>query len=309
MTSSVNSGVQVSSSSFLMKQAAGNTTKSVAQSPQVFAGAPISGFELPGTYGENRIILLVREPGWVYAYWEIMEATRRTILDYLPPEKRNSVRSVVRILSLKPGWKSMHQPENRVLDIEVPYLVHSWHIDIGTEPRHVVAAFGFLTPEGHFIEVVRSNPVTVPSGKESDLTDEEWLTLEELYRFGSPAVGTSPALWMERTGERERGFVGHLPTSPGIFSPAGASPIEWAGPGQYQKPFWLKVDTELVVYGKTIPGAKVTINGEEVTTGPDGSFTARYGLDDTTLVLPVQATSADGDEQITITPVVKRETY
>jgi hypothetical protein len=29
------------------------------------------GFELPSGYGDNKILLLVRDPYWVYSYWEI----------------------------------------------------------------------------------------------------------------------------------------------------------------------------------------------------------------------------------------------
>jgi hypothetical protein len=75
-----------------------------------------------------------------------------------------------------------------------------------------------------------------------------------------------------------------------------------------EKKFWLAVNTELIVYGATEPDARVLVQGKEISLRPDGTFSLRFALPDGKQTIPVEATSGDGDEKRTITPVVNRET-
>ncbi|MFB3789606.1 MAG: hypothetical protein ACE15F_24895 [bacterium] len=70
--------------------------------------------------------------------------------------------------------------------------------------------------------------------------------------------------------------------------------------------FWLKADTELIVYGATEPDAKLTVQGQQITLRPDGSFTLRFYLPDGEQEYPIEATSADGTMKKKITFVVTR---
>ena len=65
----------------------------------------------------------------------------------------------------------------------------------------------------------------------------------------------------------------------------------------------------MILSGRARPGSKVTINGDPIPIASDGSFTVQYQLDDTTLVLPIEALSADGQQRLRITPVIRRDTY
>ena len=44
--------------------------------PHVFINPSVE-FELPAQYGQNKLVLLVRDPWWVYAYWEVTDSKRR----------------------------------------------------------------------------------------------------------------------------------------------------------------------------------------------------------------------------------------
>lgn len=72
------------------------------------------------------------------------------------------------------------------------------------------------------------------------------------------------------------------------------------------KDFWLKVGTELILYGATEPDAKVTVMGREVKLNSDGTFSQRYALPIGHYELPVVAISADGEDRREITPIVDR---
>ena len=66
---------------------------------------------------------------------------------------------------------------------------------------------------------------------------------------------------------------------------------------EQQRPagFWLNVNTELVIYGGTEPGASVTIGGRPVQLRPDGTFSCRCSLPDGEHTVTVSALSAQGE--------------
>jgi hypothetical protein len=70
-----------------------------------------------------------------------------------------------------------------------------------------------------------------------------------------------------------------------------SSPV--GGPEQ-PKSFWLRINAELVIYGATERGAKVTIGGRPIKLNSDGAFSHRFALPDGQYGLPVVAMAADG---------------
>ncbi|MGM0508127.1 MAG: DUF4912 domain-containing protein [Fusobacteriota bacterium] len=80
------------------------------------------------------------------------------------------------------------------------------------------------------------------------------------------------------------------------------------GKGNVEKnrDFYLKVGTELILYGETEPDADVTVMGEKIELNPDGTFSFRYALPNGHYELPVIAISNDGEEARKITPIVDR---
>jgi hypothetical protein len=69
----------------------------------------------------------------------------------------------------------------------------------------------------------------------------------------------------------------------------------FGGAGQ-PRGFWFNVNAELIIYGATEPGAKVTLAGREIKLRPDGSFSYRFALPDGKYDLPAVAVSADGTD-------------
>lgn len=76
-----------------------------------------------------------------------------------------------------------------------------------------------------------------------------------------------------------------------------SSPAQPFGSGSpVAKSFWFNVNAELIVYGATEPGAKVTLGGHEIKLRPDGTFSYRFALPDGKYELPAIAISADGTD-------------
>ena len=67
--------------------------------------------------------------------------------------------------------------------------------------------------------------------------------------------------------------------------------------------FFFDVDAELLIFGATEPGARVTVQLR-----PDGTFTMRFSLPNCRQVIPATAASADGMEQRTVVLAVERNT-
>jgi hypothetical protein len=61
--------------------------------------------------------------------------------------------------------------------------------------------------------------------------------------------------------------------------------------------FWFKVNAELIIYGATEPGARVTAEGQPVELRPDGTFSFRVALPDGFHALALAADSGEGDRR------------
>ncbi len=85
-------------------------------------------------------------------------------------------------------------------------------------------------------------------------------------------------------------------SSPGIAS-SPTSPFGVASASaEASKGFWFNVNAELIIYGATEPGAKVTLGGHEIKLRSDGTFSYRFALPDGKYDLPAVAVSASGDD-------------
>jgi hypothetical protein len=88
--------------------------------------------------------------------------------------------------------------------------------------------------------------------------------------------------------------LAHEISSLGISSLSSLS-SPFGGAGQ-PRGFWFNVNAELIIYGATEPGAKVTLAGREINLRSDGSFSYRFALPDGKYDLPAVAVSADGTD-------------
>jgi hypothetical protein len=260
--------------------------------------------ELPVGYGRDRIVLQVRDPWWIHAYWDTSPATWDRLKGELGDLLWNA-KTVLRVYDISHiifDGKNAH----RIFDINVGPDATNWYIDTGAPGRSWCVDFGLVLPDGRFIMICRSNVVYTPIAGPSWITDEEWMIPDEmfarLYGMGFGFGKSSPVgkAWQERM--RRALFSGIL-SSPGLAS--GSSPVKKV---PKERKFWLVVNTELIVYGATEPDATVYVQGRPIQLRPDGTFSLRYALPDGKQVIPVRGVARDGLEEKTITPIVTKET-
>ena len=251
--------------------------------------------ELPSQYGVDKMVLMVRDPWWLYTYWELKSAT----VERLKSELKEEFYKAKRILRVYDVTNIIFNGSNanRSFDIQVHEFANNWYIDAAGPGRSWCVDFGLMLSNGRFITILRSNVVQTPLDGPSWITDEEWMIPDEmfarLYGMGFGQGKSSPVgkAWRER-----------MLSSPGMASMA--SPVK----KPQKRGFWLRVDCELIVYGATEPDAKVTVQGKPINLRPDGTFTLRFALPNGKQVIPVKAVSADAVEDRVITPIVTRET-
>jgi len=153
--------------------------------PQVAAPAR-KEFDFPRAYGDNKIVLIVRDPHWIYSYWEIRESKYEEVKNILGGDF-NRAKEILRVhdATLQP-WKSF--------DITVSYGARNWYINVPEANRTYIVDIGFLAPDGRFIPMARSNAVTTPRDGMSDIIDEEWMIVdfERIYALsGGFGIGKS----------------------------------------------------------------------------------------------------------------------
>ncbi len=73
-----------------------------------------------------------------------------------------------------------------------------------------------------------------------------------------------------------------------------------------QKDFFFELETELIVRGRTQPGAKVTLEGKNIPLAPDGTFALKYFLPDGKIPLNFKAKSQDKQHEKFISTSVER---
>jgi hypothetical protein len=285
-----------------------NASSKIKGAPSASQPADTTG--LPKNYGDTRIAILPRDPIWFYAYWEISGEAYEDLRRKLGDQKFEASRWALRVYDVT-DIAFNGDNANRFFDIFIDPRSDNWYVNVGEVNRNWCVDIGITTPDGKFIAVARSNILAMPRQGVSPITDEQWAILqqefERLLRLsGVDRIGKGSFDIAKLMRERWEEIVSlSLPTSPG-----GAS--SWQrGPGKEEakpKGFWLKADTEIIVYGATEPDAKLTVQGQPVTLRPDGSFSLRFYLPDGDQDYPIEATSADGTMKRQITFLVRRET-
>jgi hypothetical protein len=258
--------------------------------------------DLPGGYGKDRIIVMVRDPFWLHCYWEL---TRHSVqrAEAALGQDWHTAKPILRVLDVTSD-DTTSAAESTVRDIEIHGGCNNWYIDVQNPPRSYRVDIGYLTRYGRFYVMARSNVVTTPRAGVSDVIDENWADIQHQYEkiyamSGGYDPGTSSLELKQLFEERLRRPMGSpMMTSfgSGVFS------------GGKRPKFWFQLDAELIVYGATEPSAKVTLQGEPVQLRPDGTFTMRFSLPDSRQIIPAVARSADGVEERTIVLAVERNT-
>ena len=261
-----------------------------------------SGKVLAGGYTKDRIVVVVRDPYWLHAYWELTHQSVQRAEAALGQDWHGA-KPILRINDVS-SQDTTSTAEGVVRDVEIHGGCNNWYIDVPQPPKSYRVDVGYISKRGQFYVLARSNVVTTPKAGQSDTLDENWSDVDSkqadrLYAMSSgfdPSAGDTLAL-KEFFEERLRRPM-HAPA----LSSAPSAPRPKDGK------FFFHIDAEMIVFGRTQPGARVTIQGEPVKLRPDGTFTMRYSFPDGRQILPAVSESADGAEERKVVLSVERNT-
>jgi hypothetical protein len=259
--------------------------------------------DLPGGYGKDRIVVMVRDPYWLHCYWELTHHAIQRAEAALGQEWHGA-KPILRLLDVS-SHDTTSASESILRDIQIHGGCNNWYIDVGNPPKSFRVDIGYLSPRGRFYVLARSNVVTTPRAGVSDIIDENWTDIDprkadRIYAMSGGFDPTASSLELKQLFEER------------LRRPMGSPAVTSFGSGAYppgrQRKFWFQLDAELIVYGATEPDARVTLQGEPVKLRPDGTFTMRFSLPDSRQIIPAVAASADGVEERTIVLAVERNT-
>ncbi len=117
--------------------------------------------ELKHKYNKTMIRLIVRDPNWLFSYWEVTN-----------PEYYEN----------QPVLRLFAQSTDEVHDIEIRHNVDNWYISNVKPKNRYKVAIGFKK-DGIFHPLCYSNTVNTPSSQPSNIIDEKWMSIEELSKY------------------------------------------------------------------------------------------------------------------------------
>jgi len=138
------------------------------------------GVPLKERYGETKIALLPRDPRWIYAYWEIAEAKKEEVRRKRGEEIFSRGSLTLRFYDVTDivfNGRNAHKQ----FDVKVYSEIGNWYFQVPESGRTYLSDIGLLTAGGEFITLARSNPVSLPQGKISEIADEKWMIVKEEF--------------------------------------------------------------------------------------------------------------------------------
>jgi hypothetical protein len=252
----------------------------------------VNACQVPEGYGETRIVLQVRDPFWMHAYWEI---SKETALD-LARELGESLSSSRLTLRVNDMTKCVGADSRKQVAIDVHPFANNWYINVCEPDRSYCVDLGLTSGADQFRFIARSNVVHTPRVGPSEVRDEEWLSIRALEpaAHGRRVYTASPGIPAQ--GMRAEEWAREIALGSGgvgaVSSPVGP-PVPVRAPEMAGRHYWLRADAELVVYGATEPGSQVSVSGIKVNMASDGTFSVRVALPVGELPIEVTAESAD----------------
>ena len=256
---------------------------------------PVEAIDIPKSYHADRIVAMVRDPHWLFAYWEVTDRKYRE-LERTFGSTWASCKMILRVYDKSSG-KQGH------FDIVLTREARTWYVNVSAQGRYQIA-IGALSPDGRFEIVAISNIVETPSDRVSERIDERWMVPDDVFNriFAASGGHDMHSASGELKGLLEKHLLEEM--SSGAVTSFGSGALYKEAKG---RSFRLWVATELILYGGTEPDARVTVQGKEVKLRPDGTFSLRFALPDGAIELPVTAVSGDKLEERTIeTKVTKK---
>lgn len=140
---------------------------------------------LPQRYDEDRLVLMVKDPEWLYAYWEISKNTKKHFLEKTNDQAWDESTPVLRIFNLN---------DDSHFDINIDDQADNWYIRINKPNCSFRGEIGRIY-QGKYFGLISSNHISTPAFGFSEEIDPTWSPNREIWQSleGSfnPAFGSN----------------------------------------------------------------------------------------------------------------------
>jgi hypothetical protein len=103
-------------------------------------------YPIPDRYNQTKVVFMVRDPYWAFAYWEIDNKTHEKL-----PDKEESYNLILRV-------HETESIEHSSFDIPIQFGDSSWYIYLPNQDCSYLLELGILR-EGRYSCLARSNPI------------------------------------------------------------------------------------------------------------------------------------------------------
>lgn len=147
-------------------------------------------YHFPEMYYESYLVLLVRDPHCIYAYWEISPDVRGLVTQR---DKGGGVPSLMRLRVYDSTGLEHNSPSSQILfDTVLPPMTDNYFIKEVDANRSYYAELGAVTEDGGFLTLLRSNLVRTPRNGMADITEsntEQISAGKEAFHFKNVSAG------------------------------------------------------------------------------------------------------------------------
>ena len=250
----------------------------------------------------NRLVVLVRGPHWLHAFWEITEPTIKRVQASMG-EQWHTAKPILRLLE-SPENKDKNSIERVVREIEIHGGVKNWFIDL-RQPMSCRVEIGYKSRCGDFHRLCKSNYVSAAPPDRKDSLNIHWKDIDpdcsKIFALSGGYSENGEAeevqnLFQERLGKP---LVPPKPSHQALDHTHAVGCL---------KGFPLEIKAEMLILGSTEKGARVSIQGEPIDVADNGSFHIRIDMPNRRQVIPITAHSASGLEQQTVVVAVEQNT-
>lgn len=126
--------------------------------------------DLPGGYGESRIVLMPRDPQWSYTYWDIPNEHKEEL------RRQGGQQLALRIYDVS-DIDLNYQVPHSVQEYPCDELAREWYLPIPVSDRDYIVEIGYRCADGRWLVLARSAPVHVPPTYPSDWVEDHFITV------------------------------------------------------------------------------------------------------------------------------------
>lgn len=119
--------------------------------------------DLPFSYNQTKLELLVRDQEWAFAWWDFSGETWRWIANLLQEDP--ATRAKLRVHNL--GLRTFY-------DLDVHLDGKKWYVNLGFPDTEFEAELGLMDSKGRFHRIAQSNRIRTPRHGISKVIDPQW---------------------------------------------------------------------------------------------------------------------------------------